>query len=548
MANFFQEEKEALWLETIAWDSYEFVLLHPIELLLFLGVFLVGVCLLYGLGFSANMGLLTAGVVAGSLEIGVLMHEDILHGMVEVGALFLIFIASARCRYKIAVNRYLAIRFVAMYILLTTVVAAILFQVVGVSWREGIFSALLVGFTCTPSVIRLFMPASQRLQLFDRLSGIDVAQVLLVLLVLPLVPFLAGHGIDPLDLPRIYLTGFPPVGVAFILSGGWFPETLERLKRRDRAEIALAKVGAIVCVPFIYAYLMGLPLAFGAATSGVLVSESKLGGQVVGELVSLRWFISALFLVPLGMLFDFQLLMEERQIIGGAVTGLLVVKVVVFAAVVYLLEWSQQEKMQLGMHLVPVGALSFLVFSEGHALGLRPGGWEGNGEQLFVTVTVLIFAMYAGAMALATYYRRFRTGKPSKEVPRAVGKQKRRFGLSNVFGMVETSADKSGVWKEGQVSYCSSFGEIGQMRPIVAKDQSIYLWPVKVKTGTPIEGCTLEELRGDSQFNLLIVGVWRAGIYWPDPPNSFRLQLNDQLVLSGTPGAYLKCDSFFVRF
>lgn len=530
-------------------QSIAFTLLqevYPVELFVLGVVFFAVLGLLYRLGFSTNLGLLTAGIVAGSLEINFLMHEEVMHGLAELGALFLLFVTSARCRYRLVATGTSGMMFAAIYVGLATASAALLLRYIGLAWPESIFSALLLAFTCTPITIKLLSSSRAITQSSAGFDRTMLMQVLIVLIVLPLVPLMGDRTVPSIEVVRMYLVGLPLIGIAFVLAGGWFPETVDEIQRENVEEAALIKICTILGLPLLVTYVVGLPLAFGAVTSGVLISETRFRGRPVGDIVSLRWMMVALFMVPLGILFDYRILLDEIAFIGGMVTGMLVLKTVFLVTAAVIIQRNWRKRFRLNVHLLPIGGLSFLIFAEGRSHGLMPGGWEAGGEQLFITVTVLLFVVYGLVTTMtASVSRGSSPVEPVSDDEAPEGGWLLRGYNQMREGSRLSTGDRRGVIRhdDDRLGLRLSGGE--GLVPVQARGLRIFLWDIPVQENAPIVDFTVAELNQHHRFNLILLCIWRTDICYPNPPPSLRLQAGDRLIVSGTPGEYVDGGKLF---
>lgn len=109
---------------------------------------------------------------------------------------------------------------------------------------------------------------------------------------------LAGELIWSAGRAFLFLVLLVPVGSRLL---PWFFERVAVFRQR---EVFILTVGAVALGTAYVSSLFGLSLALGAFVAGVVVSESDLSHQILGEIIPLRDIFAGLFFVSVGMLVD----------------------------------------------------------------------------------------------------------------------------------------------------------------------------------------------------------------------------------------------------
>ena len=148
----------------------------------------------------------------------------------------------------------------------------------------------------------------------------------------------------------------------------------------------------IIGVCFGTAYLTSLAdvsVSLGAFLAGLVVSESRLSGQALSDILPLQILFSATFFVSVGMLLDLSYLFDEFFLVVGLAAAVVVVKVLGSGAAALALRKPMSVVVGSSLTLAQIGEFSFVLERVGADAGLVPAGLEG-GSQAFIAVTVVL--------------------------------------------------------------------------------------------------------------------------------------------------------------
>ena len=129
----------------------------------------------------------------------------------------------------------------------------------------------------------------------------DLAAIALVVLLTTL-----SHGGEDLGWDLAWELGRAVVFLALLIPVGLFvlPSCSSESRCVRNREVFILSVGAVALGAAFVASLFGISIALGAFVAGVLVGESDLSHQILGEVEPLRDILAGLFFVSVGMLVD----------------------------------------------------------------------------------------------------------------------------------------------------------------------------------------------------------------------------------------------------
>jgi CPA2 family monovalent cation:H+ antiporter-2 len=180
----------------------------------------------------------------------------------------------------------------------------------------------------------------------------------------------------------------------------WFFEWVLSLRNREVFVLTVAVVALGI------AYLsswFGLSFALGAFVAGLVVSESDVSHQILGELLPLRDIFAGLFFVSIGMLFDPGVVLSNPLLLLALVTLIVLVKGL-FVAVPAAVGGASMRTAILGAALLgQAGEFSFLLARVGIELGVLRQ--EFFSLMLAGSAATVLFSapIYAGGRALARW-------------------------------------------------------------------------------------------------------------------------------------------------
>lgn len=194
----------------------------------------------------------------------------------------------------------------------------------------------------------------------------------------------------------LFLLLLIPVGLKVL---PWLFEHAAALRSR---EIFVLMV-AVVALGLAYsASFFGLSLALGAFVVGVVVSESDLSHQILGEVLPLRDIFAGLFFVSVGMLVDPMFVLRNLPLVLLTLALILLFKGALSAMVAWLLGTPTRTAILGGVMLGQSAEFSFLLARVGQDLdAVSPAVFSLMLAGAAASI-VLLPSVYQGARPLAT--------------------------------------------------------------------------------------------------------------------------------------------------
>jgi CPA2 family monovalent cation:H+ antiporter-2 len=346
------------------------------------------------------VGFLVAGVLIGPTQLGLVSELETVEAAAEIGVIFLLFIIGIEFSLErlAALRTWIAVGG-ALQVGLTVLAVMGICAAFGVGWRDGLFTGFLVSLSSTAIVLKLLGDARETTTARGRLAVAllvfqDLAVVAMVLFV-PLLAVSEDGGTSTGDLLVALLTAAGIVAAVLLVARRLLPPVLELVARTCSPEVFLLTVLAICFGTAYLTAVAGVSVSLGAFLAGLLVSESRLSSQALGEILPLQILFSAVFFVSVGMLLDVRFVLAN---LGVVLLGVLVVFLVkaltTWLAVTALRRTggglSAGTALGSALLLAQVGEFSFVLETEGRAAGLSPAGLGEDGSQTFIAASVLL--------------------------------------------------------------------------------------------------------------------------------------------------------------
>ena len=375
------------------------------------------------------VGYLLAGVLVGPFTPGYVADQELAPQLAEIGVILLMFGVGLHFSLKdLMAVKNIAIPGAVVQITAATAMGLGLAVFLGWSVGAGIVFGLALSVASTVVLLR----ALQERRLIETgrgkiAVGWLIVEDLAMVLALVLLPALSGvlGGEAPATgssggvLGAFALTiGKVAAFVAFMLIVGRrvIPWILHRIVHTGSRELFRLGVLAIALgVAFGSAALFGVSFALGAFFAGMIMAESELSQQAANETLPLRDAFAVLFFVSIGMLFNYQVLLEQPLAVLATVAIIVIGKSIFALGIVLAFRRPMSTALTISASLAQIGEFSFILVGLGVSLKLLPP--EGRdlilaGAILSILLNPLLFALLDRVLPKMIAKERKAAGEP----------------------------------------------------------------------------------------------------------------------------------------
>ncbi|MDJ0677998.1 MAG: cation:proton antiporter [Calothrix sp. MO_167.B42] len=321
------------------------------------------------------LGYLIGGMVVGPAGLGLIKELIQVETLAQFGVAFLLFalgvefsLAELKKVQKISLGGG------GLQIILTISVTALVS--VGVGWvsspAQGVFLGGILSLSSTAVVLKCLMEGNETETPHGQvLLGILVVQDLALGLMLAVLPALdkPAESIGVAVLLALLRIGLFAAGA--VVAGIYLiPPLLRLLARTESRELFLLGVVALCLGIALLTEYLGLSIEMGAFVAGLMISEVEYADQTLTYVEPLRDIFASLFFAAIGMLIDPVFLWHNLELILGLVALVFVGKFLIITPIVKLFRYPWKTSLIAGLGLAQIGEFSFVLASEGRALGL----------------------------------------------------------------------------------------------------------------------------------------------------------------------------------
>lgn len=311
-------------------------------------------------------GLLSAGALVGPFGLGLARSVHTIETLAEVGVVLLLFsigLEFSLDRLK-DIFRQVALGGIVQ-VGLTTLVAASVAVGLGERWERGIFYGFAFALSSTAIVLRALsdrreLDAPHGRFIVGTLIFQDLCVVPMVLIV-PLLGKAAETGGAGVSIVIALFKAAIVVALVFALSKFLVPRLLNLVDASQSREVFLLAILGICISTAWLTSLAGLSLALGAFLGGMVVADTEFGHRAMGDILPLKDTFVSLFFVSLGMLFDFQVVIERPILVFGLLAGFLLAKGALATLSAMVMRFPSRVAWLAGVGLAQFGEFGFVL-------------------------------------------------------------------------------------------------------------------------------------------------------------------------------------------
>ncbi|MGH2354549.1 MAG: cation:proton antiporter [Chloroflexota bacterium] len=326
---------------------------------------------------SPILGYIVAGIAIGPFTPGFVADPAEVGALADIGVVFLLFAIGAQLSFRdLLASGRVAIMGGSAQVLLTIGLGYVVGIALGWEPVEALFFGAVVSNSSSTVLSKVLGERGELAAEFGRIAlAWSTAQDLSTILLVVLLSALAAGGASlAADLAAavgkavLFLALVIPLGLRF------FPVFFERVAATRSREVFILAVAAVALGTAFAATLFGVSLALGAFVAGLVVGESDLSHQVVGEVVPLRDVLAGLFFVSVGMLVDPQFVAANLPLVLLTLALMVVAKGALVAGIAAVFRYSARTALLTGVTLAQSAEFSFLLARVGQETGaVTPG-------------------------------------------------------------------------------------------------------------------------------------------------------------------------------
>jgi monovalent cation:H+ antiporter-2, CPA2 family len=358
------------------------------SVLLLLTSSVLAVALFRAMRLPAMLAYFVVGVLFGPFAFNLLPSTETGRHVAEFGIVFLMFSIGLEFSLpKLYAMRKTLFGLGGAQVMITLGVTMLLGWLAGLNLPTAFVIGGALTMSSTAIVSKILMERVDLNSRHGRLSiGILLFQDLAVIPILVLIPALGAHT-DNLG-ATLGLSVIKSAVLLFVLFkfgktiiNYWFSLVAGQRSR----ELFVMNVLMVTLLLATATKIAGLSYALGAFIAGMLISETRYRYQVESDIASFRDILLGLFFISVGMLLDFNYLLNHIGLVLALLVGFVLFKALVIAALTRIFGFETGVGIRTGIILAQAGEFSFVIL----ALGLEQKLIGGNELQLVLAASLI---------------------------------------------------------------------------------------------------------------------------------------------------------------
>jgi len=389
------------------------------------------------LRLSPIVGYIVAGIAIGPFTPGFVGDLEIVQALADIGVIFLMFAIGAQISLPdIARVSRVATAGGVIQVLAVIGLGYGLGTAIGLTTIEALFLGAVASNSSSTVLGKVLgeRGETETVHGHTALAWSTVQDLGTIVLIVVLSALATSPDTIATELPIAIAKAAGFLVVSLAVGSRVVPAIFEFLASFRSREVFVLGVVALALGTAYAASLFGISVALGAFLAGVVVGESDLSNQVVGEALPFRDLFAGLFFVSVGMLVDPMFIVLNLPAAALILVLIVAIKGGVIALLVRVLGGSERSAILVGVALAQSAEFSFLMARIGVDLGAV------GSESFSLMLGAAAMSVVLAAPALSVGHRlvewRDRTALPEVVAPLEPGGDRRRHAVICGYGRV----------------------------------------------------------------------------------------------------------------
>lgn len=314
------------------------------------------------------IGYLISGLIIGPNGLKLISNSDQISVMAEIGVILLLFSIGIELSIKkLREMKRLLLLGGGLQVLLTVIISALIFYFFDYPFKQSIFFGMLISLSSTAIVLKILTDKKEISAPHGRMTlGILIFQDLAIVPMILFLPILGStESFQLLKIAQQLIISLVSVIIILLTAKYLMPYFLYQLANlRIREAFTIGILFLLLGTAYL-TYLLGLSLALGAFIAGLILSESDYSHQIFAETLPFKDAFNSIFFMSVGMLFNFDVFLNNTFQIITIVAAIIVFKSLVIIFIIKLLKYPLRIGILTGLALAQIGEFSFVLSQEG---------------------------------------------------------------------------------------------------------------------------------------------------------------------------------------
>ena len=337
------------------------------DTIVLLSAAVIAVPLFQSLGLGAIPGFLVAGIVLGPSGLGYIENYDEIAHLAELGVVLLLFVIGIEINpSRLWKMKGLVLGLGSLQVLITGgLITIIAHEILNSSWKISLLIGSALALSSTAFVLQLL---TERKMLSSEFGRPSVAVLLLQdLAVIPLLAFVSLMATPELTIAEDVFLAFAEALILLVLiiitARYILNPLLNRLARFGSPEIFTASALLLVLGSAQVMENIGLSMAMGAFTAGLLIADSSYRHQIIAEIQPFRGLLLGLFFMSMGMSLNLKLFLDNPLVLLVIVVALMAIKFITLWPLSRLFGIEKRTSISIALLLAQSGEFALVLFA-----------------------------------------------------------------------------------------------------------------------------------------------------------------------------------------
>jgi monovalent cation:proton antiporter-2 (CPA2) family protein len=337
------------------------------DIIVLLSAAVIAVPLFQSLGLGAIPGFLVAGIVLGPSGLGYIENYDEIANLAELGVVLLLFVIGIEINpSRLWKMKGLVLGLGSLQVLITGgLITIIAHEILNSSWNISLLIGSALALSSTAFVLQLLTEKKMLSSEFGRPS---VAVLLLQdLAVIPLLAFVSLMATPELTIAEDVFLAVAEALIILILiiitARYILNPILNKLARFGSPEIFTASALLLVLGSAQVMENIGLSMAMGAFTAGLLIADSSYRHQIIAEIQPFRGLLLGLFFMSMGMSLNLKLFFDNPLVLLVIVVALMAIKFITLWPLSRLFGIQEKASISIALLLAQSGEFALVLFA-----------------------------------------------------------------------------------------------------------------------------------------------------------------------------------------
>ena len=344
------------------------------DTIVLLAAAVIAVPLFQTLGLGAIPGFLVAGIVLGPSGLGFIENYEEISHFAELGVVLLLFVIGIEINpSRLWKMKGLVLGLGSLQVFVTGgIITCIVHATLHTSWGISLLIGAALALSSTAFVLQLL---TEKKMLSSEYGRPAVAVLLLQdLAVVPLLAFVSLMATPELTIAEDMFFAFAEALIILVLiitiARYILNPLLNRLARFSSPEIFTASALLLVLGSAHVMERIGLSMAMGAFTAGLLIADSSYRHQIIAEIQPFRGLLLGLFFMSMGMSLNLTLFFANPLVLLGIVVVLLAGKFLTLWPLSRLFGIQNTTSISIALLLAQSGEFALVLFALAKGVGL----------------------------------------------------------------------------------------------------------------------------------------------------------------------------------